>query len=162
LDLRQAKREAALAGTELPGLGLPGRRLAAHEAYRVLGHETSGGAGSRTELRSETHLWGLSELWIAEGLAAYVFEPGEVDSQFRQLLDSGKAVPLNWLVNPGWTASSVFPPTAIHPELVSFVKYLKKTYGAARLRQVWQGGCAAIPRVLDKSLGISRGSLVPG
>jgi hypothetical protein len=40
----------------------------------------------------------------------------------------------------------------IYPELGSFVKYLKKTYGMERLRQVWRGGSAAIPRVLGKSL----------
>jgi hypothetical protein len=99
------------------------------------------------------HLWGISEDWIAEGLAAYVSEPGEVDNRFRQLLDRGKAVPVNWLVNPGWTASMGFPSTVIYPELGSFVKYLKTTYGLGCLRRLWRGGSAAIPRVLGKSLG---------
>jgi hypothetical protein len=99
------------------------------------------------------YLWGGSEDWIAEGLAAYVSEPGEVDNRFRQLLNAGKAVPINWLVNPGWTASMGFPSTVIYPELGSFVKYLKTTYGLGCLRQLWRGGSAAIPRVLGKSLG---------
>jgi hypothetical protein len=41
----------------------------------------------------------------------------------------------------------------IYPELGCFVKYLKTTYGIERLRQLWQRGYAAMPRVLGKSLG---------
>jgi len=98
-----------------------------------------------------THLWGPCEPWIAEGLAAYVTDPEEVDRQFRKLLDRHNTVPLQRMVNPAWTAA-IYPSTVIYPELGSFVKYLKKTYGMERLRQVWRGGSAAIPRVLGKSL----------
>ena len=68
-----------------------------HSVCFVLGHPEA----LAHELNHEvmTHLWGLPEPWIAEGLAAYVSEPGEVDNRFRQLLDSGKAVPINRLVN---------------------------------------------------------------
>ena len=99
-----------------------------------------------------THLWGPSEPWIAEGLAAYVTDPTEVDRQFQNLLDRHSALPLERLVNPTWTAAT-YPSTVIYPELGSFVKYLKDTYGMERLRQVWHGGSVTIPRVLGKSLG---------
>jgi hypothetical protein len=100
-----------------------------------------------------TQLWGPSEPWIAEGLAAYVSAPGQVDGQIRQLLIERRIFPLKWLVNAQWTAGlPAFPSTIIYPELGSFVKYLRSTFGMARLRDVWRGGSKAIPRVLGKSL----------
>jgi hypothetical protein len=128
-----------------------GSKPTEHVVFFVLGHPEA----LTHELNHEvmTHLWGLSEPWIAEGLAAYVSDPGQVDGQFRQLLASGKAVPLNRLVNPAWDPSMAFPSTVIYPELGSFVKYLKETYGMDGLRRVWRGGSASIPRVLGKPLG---------
>jgi hypothetical protein len=121
-----------------------------HIVCYVLGHPEA----LTHELNHEvmTHLWGHSEPWIAEGLAAYVTDPKLVDRQFRALLDSGKAIPLERMVNPKWTAST-YPSTVIYPELGSFVKYLRATFGMDRLREVWRGGRAAIPRVFGKSLG---------
>jgi hypothetical protein len=55
------------------------------------------------------------------------------------------------MVNPTWTAADSSS-AVIYPELGSFVKYLKETYGMDRLRRVWRGGSAAIRPVLGKSL----------
>jgi hypothetical protein len=98
-----------------------------------------------------THLWGQSEPWIAEGLAAYVTDPGRVDDQVRQLVATHQDLPLAKMVNHNWTAAE-YPATVIYPELGSFVKYLKDTFGLDLLRHVWQGESASIPRVFGKSL----------
>jgi hypothetical protein len=97
-----------------------------------------------------TTLWGASEPWIAEGFAAFVSEP-DLDGKARRLLTSGKARPLADMVNTQWNASQ-YPSTVIYPELGSFVKFLNKRYGAARLREIWKGGAASLPRVLGKPL----------
>lgn len=78
--------------------------------------------------------------------------PDAVDGQFRQLLANHKSFPLRLMVNAQWQASlPAFPSTAIYPELGSFVKYLRGTFGMTRLRQLWHGGSVAIPRILGKS-----------
>jgi hypothetical protein len=128
-----------------------GSRPAEHIVCYAQGHPEA----LTHELNHEvmTHFWGPSEPWIAEGLAAYVTDPGEVDGQVRRLLARGREVPLHQMVSPFWSASASYPPsTVIYPELGSFVKYLRTVYGMDRLRQVWRGGSAAIPRVMGKSL----------
>ncbi len=95
-------------------------------------------------------LWGPSEPWIAEGFAAYTVEP-DIDAQCRALIASGKARPLEDMVNSWWNAS-LFPATVIYPELGSFVKFLRETYGVARIREVWRGGAGRIARVYGKPL----------
>jgi hypothetical protein len=97
-----------------------------------------------------TTLWGPSEPWVAEGFAAYIAEP-DIDAQCRALIASGKARPLEDMVNSWWNAS-LFPPTVIYPELGSFVKFLCKTYDIARIREVWRGGSGRIARVYGKPL----------
>jgi hypothetical protein len=134
-----------LVGAYAAGASEPGEHIVSY----VLGHPEA----LTHELNHEvmTELWGRSEPWIAEGLAAYVTDPAKVDRQFRGVLDSGKAIPLGRMVNPKWTAST-YPSTVIYPELGSFVKYLRDTFGMVRLREVWRGGSAAIRRVFGKSL----------
>ena len=97
-----------------------------------------------------TGLWGPAEPWVAEGCAAYVAGSADVDAQSRVLLQSGY-LPLVNMVNPEWNAR-LYPASKIYPELGSFVKYLRSTYGIARLRRVWQGGSRSIPRVCLRSL----------
>jgi hypothetical protein len=100
-----------------------------------------------------TTLWGPSEPWIAEGLAAYLSAPDAIDDRFRRLAASHRAVSLESMVNDTWTAASpAFPSTVIYPELGSFVKYLRTRFGMEKLRAVWRGGSAAIQRVLGKQL----------
>ena len=120
-----------------------------HIVCFVLGHPES----LTHELNHEvmTHLWGHSEPWIAEGLAALVSDPKGVDRDAALLLLKHEDIPLSRMVRPGWTAAQ-YPSTVIYPELGSFVKYLRTTYGMDRLRQVWQKGSAAISAVLGKPL----------
>lgn len=97
-----------------------------------------------------TNLWGESEPWIAEGFAAYLSEP-DANGQCRKLIAAGKDQPLGDMINSWWNAS-LYPATVIYPELGSFVDYLVRRYGIARIQDVWRGGAASLPRVYGKSL----------
>jgi len=136
-----------LAGSYAFGASEP----AEHIVFSVEGHPETLTHEMNHEIM--TQLWGPSEPWIAEGLAAYVSAPEAVDDELRQLLSERRVFLLRWMVNAQWRASlPAFPSTIIYPELGSFVHYLQATFGMARLREVWRGGSAAIPRVLGKSL----------
>ena len=83
-------------------------------------------------------------------MAASLTEP-KLDAKAHDLIAAGKARPLEEMVNSWWNAS-LYPSTVIYPELGSFVKYLRHTYGIERVRAVWRGGAAAIPRTFGKPL----------
>jgi hypothetical protein len=124
-------------------------RPSEHTVFYVVGHPEA----LTHELHHEifTHVWGVSEPWIAEGYAAYAAEPGLVDAQFVQLLESDKAVPLDSMVNSWWDAS-YYSSKIIYPELGSFVKYLKEKYGEGKLKRAWRAGSKSIPEVYGKPL----------
>ena len=124
-------------------------RPSEHTVFYVVGHPEA----LTHELHHEvfTHVWGVSEPWIAEGYAAYAAEPGAVDGQFLPLLESDKAVPLDSMVNSWWDAS-FYSSKIIYPELGSFVKYLKEKYGESKLRRAWRGGSKSIPQIYGKPL----------
>jgi hypothetical protein len=134
----------SLTGAYAAGASVPPE----HAVFFVDGNDTA----MAHELNHEvfTALWGESEPWIAEGLAASLSEP-YLDAKARDLIAAGKARPLEDMVNPWWNAS-LYPSTVIYPELGSFVKYLRETYGIARLREVWHGGAASIPHAFGKPL----------
>jgi hypothetical protein len=124
-------------------------RPSEHTVFYVVGHPEA----LTHELHHEifTQVWGVSEPWIAEGYAAFAAEPGMVDGQFMQVLESGKAVPLDTMVNSWWDAS-YYSSKVIYPELGSFVKYLKEKYGEAKLKRAWRGGAKSITEVFGKPL----------
>jgi len=100
-----------------------------------------------------TGLWGKSEFWIAEGLAAYASDPKTIDEQCRVAYSERWSLKLSDMVTPTWNAAQdPYPARAIYPMLGSFVKYLLSGYGLERVHQVWQGGSQSIPKVFGKTL----------
>lgn len=122
-----------------------------HAIYLVAGHLDE----LDHELNHEvaTGLWGKSEFWIAEGLAAYAADPGRIDARCRKVLADRWSETLAGMVTPTWNAGDdPYPASVIYPMLGSFVKYLRTAYGLDRLRRVWKGGSASIPAVYGKPL----------
>jgi hypothetical protein len=122
-----------------------------HAVFWVAGHPED----LKHELNHEvvTALWGKSEFWIAEGLAAYAASPDEIDNRCRKTLSEHWSLTLADMVKPDWNAvQDPYPARVIYPMLGSFVKYLKTTYGLDAVRHVWQQGSASIPRVFGKPL----------
>jgi hypothetical protein len=100
-----------------------------------------------------TGLWGKSEFWIAEGLAAYAADPAGIDERCRTAFAERWSLTLAEMVRPDWNAGQdPYPARAIYPMLGSFVKYLKETYGLDAVRKVWMKGSASIPAVFGKPL----------
>jgi hypothetical protein len=122
-----------------------------HAVFVVEGH-----AGELAhELNHEvvTGLWGKSEFWIAEGLAAYATDPNGIDERCRKAFEERWSLKLQDMVKPGWNAAQdPYPARAIYPMLGSFVKYLKAAYGMAAIRKVWTKGSASISAIFGKSL----------
>jgi hypothetical protein len=113
------------------------------ELYHELNHEVV------------TGIWGKSEFWIAEGLAAYATDPMGIDDRCRKTLAERWSLKLADMVRPDWNAAQdPYPARAIYPMLGSFVKYLKTTYGLEAVRKVWTGGSASIPTVFGKRLAV--------
>ena len=98
-----------------------------------------------------SNLWGAAEPWIEEGLAVYADEGGSTYLDSWRLLDSGSLLPLEKLVDPEWK-STMYSPDITYTELGGFLKFLRDRYGLAKVKQVWQGGSQAIPRVFGKDL----------
>jgi hypothetical protein len=98
-----------------------------------------------------SNLWGPAEHWIEEGLATFADEGINVDWDSWSLKERGELIDLAKLVSPEWE-SSQHSPDVTYSQLGAFVKYLYDTYGAARLKQVWQGGSASIPKVYGRDL----------
>jgi hypothetical protein len=122
-----------------------------HAVFVVEGH----GDELLHELNHEvvTTLWGKSEFWIAEGLAAYAADPGGIDDRCRKAFEDHWSLTLQDMVQPGWNAAQdPYPARVIYPMLGSFVKYLKDNYGMSSIRRTWQNGSGSIPKVYGKSL----------
>jgi len=97
-----------------------------------------------------SNLWGAAEPWIEEGLATYAAQGG-FHHESQEWLASGRLLPLEKLVNPGWDPTQ-YSPDITYGELADFVEYLKNTYGLDGIRSIWRSGSQAIPAVLGKSL----------
>ena len=143
--VRSYRRLQELTGAYGKGTARP----EAHTVYLVSGHLDE----LDHELNHEiaTGLWGKSEFWIAEGLAAYAADPDRIDARCRKVFADRWSETLAEMVTPTWNAGEdPYPASVIYPMLGSFVKYLKTTYGLDRLRRIWKGGSASIPAVVGK------------
>lgn len=135
-----------LVGVEVDGRSRPGQ----HAVFSVL-------TPDRLHLTHEicheiaSNLWGAAEPWIEEGLATYADEESNIYFDSWRLLDSGRLLPLDKLVDPAWK-SSMYSPDITYTELGGFLKFLRDRYGVAKVKQVWQGGSEAVPRVFGKRL----------
>jgi len=135
-----------LVGVEVDGRSRPGQ----HAVFSVV---TPDRLHLTHELCHEiaSNLWGAAEPWIEEGLAVYADEGANTYLDSWRLLDSGSLLPLDKLVDPEWK-SSMYSPDVTYTELGGFLKFLRDRYGVAKVKQVWQGGSQAIPRVFGKDL----------
>ena len=112
--------------------------------------------GPRTLAHEMTHeistnLWGPAQPWIEEGLAVYTTEFPILDGDCHAYFTAHRLLPLAKLVNPDWE-SSMYSADITYTELGSFVKFLDKKYGIARIQEVWRGGSQSISQVYGKSL----------
>ena len=135
-----------LVGVEVDGRSRPGQ----HAVFSVV---TPDRLHLTHELCHEiaSNLWGAAEPWIEEGLATYADEGANIYFDSWRLFDSGSLLPLDKLVDPEWK-SSMYSPDITYTELGGFLKFLRDRYGVAKVKQVWQGGSQAIPRVFGESL----------
>jgi hypothetical protein len=97
-----------------------------------------------------SNLWGAAEPWIEEGLATYAAQGG-FHRESQQWLATGRMLPLEKLVNPGWEPTQ-YSPDITYGELADFVEYLKNAYGLDGIHRVWLSGSQAIPAVFGKTL----------
>jgi hypothetical protein len=74
-----------------------------HAVFWVNGHWED----LKHELNHEvvTGLWGKSEFWIAEGLAAYATDPEAIDEQCRKTFADRWSLKLADMVRPDWNAA---------------------------------------------------------
>ncbi|MBZ5586602.1 MAG: hypothetical protein LAQ30_31330 [Acidobacteriia bacterium] len=136
---------------ELLGVNVDGRsRPVQHAVFSVVTPE-------RLHLTHElcheivSNLWGAAEPWIEEGLATYADEGDNTYYDSWALLKANDLIPLERLVDPGWT-SSMDSPDVTYTELGGFLKFLYDRYGMERVKAAWQGGSQSIPRVFGKPL----------
>jgi len=83
--------------------------------------------------------WGLSIYLFCEGLAQYVensFMGEDLNAAAKKLLQGNKLYPLEWLcANSNWENVE---PTAIYPQVGSFIKYLIESYGKENFKKLYQ------------------------
>jgi hypothetical protein len=134
-----------LIGAKVDGRARPNQHATFYviNGPRTLAHEIS------HEILS--NLWGAAEPWIEEGFAVYATESPILDDDCRAYVKAHRLLPLDQIVNSKWD-SSMYSADITYTELGGFVKFLERTYGLARIAQVWQQGALSIPQVYGKSV----------
>jgi len=95
--------------------------------------------------------WGEAEDWINEGLAIYaddIWMQQPLHAVTRYLLSQGRLVPLPQLINH----FGDYDELVTYPEAGSFLKFLYEQHGVDKVKAVWKGGAAVMPRTMEQSI----------
>ena len=142
-------RMKALIGKEVNGQAIPSRNVL---LYVFSDSIDASGAHELFHVVAKT-LWGNTDDWINEGMAVYAddrWQQRPLHAVASYLSEQGKLIPLPALLE----RFDHYPELVTYPEAGSFVKFLHETYGVDALKQIWDGGAAAIPGVTGKGMEV--------
>ena len=97
------------------------------------------------------HHWGDTAAWMSEGLAVAVDDQWfgfNLHALAKHLDGKGQLIPLDRLIRH----FGKFDSLVSYPEAGSFLKFLKETYGIAKVKAIWTRGASHIPEILGVDL----------